>query len=469
MSVTASLDATTVTAEPGVATDVPLQILNSGSTVEEYRFEVVGACSAWSTVEPATLSLYPGASGTVALRLSPPRDPSVPAGETPFGVRVLPTSEPGEAVVPEGRVTVAPFTEVTSELVPRGSTGARRGRHQLAVDNRGNAPVTVQLSARTGSERARVDFAAKELVIPPGHADFGKLRVRSAKRIWRGTPVTHQFQAFVAPQSTQLTDSQQVGEEDGRQDEVSSSPPFEPLVLDGSYEQQAILPRWLPRAVILAAVVVLAAVGLWYGLLRPAVKSTAREAVTPEVVASAAQRTPSPDAGAANGGNGAANGGSTDGADGGAAGEGQQSSSGAGSGSGASSGSDAGSVAGTGTPTSARVEVRDAVGGGTSRGSAYQVPAGSTFELTDIVVQNPQGDAGTLVVSSQDAPVLRLALENFRDSDYHFVTPILVPAGGEITMTVDCRRVGRPVQAPTPSGCAESLLLGGTLRTDAAQ
>ncbi|MYZ39667.1 hypothetical protein GT002_32315, partial [Streptomyces sp. SID4917] len=139
------------------------------------------------------------------------------------------------------------------------------------------------------------------------------------------------------------------------------------------------------------------------------------------------------------------------------------------SGSGASSGSDAGSVAGTGTPTSARVEVRDAVGGGTSRGSAYQVPAGSTFELTDIVVQNPQGDAGTLVVSSQDAPVLRLALENFRDSDYHFVTPILVPAGGEITMTVDCRRVGRPVQAPTPSGCAESLLLGGTLRTDAAQ
>ncbi|MFD4814936.1 hypothetical protein ACFWNS_41030, partial [Streptomyces sp. NPDC058418] len=151
MSVTASLDASTVTAEPGGETDVPLQILNSGSTVEEYRFEVVGACAAWAAVEPATLSLYPGASGTVTLRLSPPRDPSVPAGETPFGIRVVPTSDQSATVVPEGRVTVAPFTEVTSELVPRSSNGVRRGTHQLAVDNRGNAPVTVRLSGRTGT------------------------------------------------------------------------------------------------------------------------------------------------------------------------------------------------------------------------------------------------------------------------------------------------------------------------------
>lgn len=199
MSLTASLDASSVTAEPGAQTDLPLQILNSGSTVEEYRFEVVGACAAWSTVEPRTLSLYPGASGTVVLRLTPPRDSSVPAGETPFGIRVVPTSELSETVVPEGRVTVAPFTEVTSELVPRSSNGARRGSHQLAVDNRGNAPATVRLSGRTGTERARVDFATAELRIPPGHADFAKLRVRPAKRLWRGTPVTHTFQVFAAP------------------------------------------------------------------------------------------------------------------------------------------------------------------------------------------------------------------------------------------------------------------------------
>ncbi|WP_326613051.1 hypothetical protein OG949_31995 [Streptomyces scopuliridis] len=461
MSLTASLDASSVTAEPGAQTDLPLQILNSGSTVEEYRFEVVGACAAWSTVEPRTLSLYPGASGTVVLRLTPPRDSSVPAGETPFGIRVVPTSELSETVVPEGRVTVAPFTEVTSELVPRSSNGARRGSHQLAVDNRGNAPATVRLSGRTGTERARVDFATAELRIPPGHADFAKLRVRPAKRLWRGTPVTHTFQVFAAPVAAE-------GGQEPYAPGVSEPAVLEPVVLDGSYEQQAILPGWLPRALILAAVVAIALVGLWYALLRPAVKSAAREAITPEAVASAAEKTASPSSGTADGGatagTGGGNAGATAGAEGGAnSGAGQN---GTGSGASSGSGTGAGSAQGAGAPTSARVEVRDAVGGGSASGSAYRVPAGSTFELTDIVVQNPQGDAGTLVVSSQNDPVLRLALENFRDSDYHFVTPILVPAGGEITMTVDCRQVGRPVQAPRPSRCAESLFLGGTLRSN---
>ncbi|MEW1724990.1 hypothetical protein [Streptomyces sp. NPDC093109] len=449
MSVTASLDAATVTAEPGGRTDVPLQILNSGSTVEEYRFEVIGACAAWATVEPPALSLYPGATGTVTLRLGPPRDPSVPAGETPFGVRVTPTSDPGAAVVPEGTVTVAPFTEVTAELVPRGSSGAYRGRHQLAVDNRGNAPVTVRLTGSTGTERAKVEFAVAELLIPSGRADFAKLRVRPAGRIWRGTPVTHTFQAFVAPVVA----------------EGQEAP--EPLTLDGSYEQQAILPRWLPRALMLAAAVLIALVGLWYAVLRPAVKSAAREAITPEVVASAAARTPSPSGATGGSGDGSGNGNPQEGGpDSGQVAPSHGSTTGPAASTGPADPGGSGNA--SGTPTSARVEVKDAVGGSAASGSAYKVPGGSVFALTDIVVQNPQGDAGTLTVLSGDAPILRLALENFRDSDYHFVTPILVASGQEVTMTVDCRQVGKPVKAPTPTSCSQSLLVGGTLRPDIA-
>lgn len=113
--------------------------------------------------------------------------------------------------------------------------------------------------------------------------------------------------------------------------------------------------------------------------------------------------------------------------------------------------------------------MQDAVGGGPNTGTALQVPAGHTFQLTDIVVQNPQGDAGTVTVTAgEDTRVLSLGLENFRDSDYHFVTPILVPAGGKVTMTIDCRRVGKPVGAPAPSRCSSSMFLGGTMRTDSA-
>ncbi|MFF9592758.1 hypothetical protein ACF1FX_26660 [Streptomyces sp. NPDC014646] len=448
MSLTASLDDSSVTAAPGEETAVPLRILNSGSTVEEYRFEVVGACAAWSTVEPAALSLYPGDSRTVSLLLRPPRDSTVLAGETHFGIRVVPTSEQGRTVVPEGRVTVLPFTETTAELVPRGSNGAWRGRHQLAVDNRGNAPATVRLETRSGTDRARVSFGSDTLRIEPGRAEFGKVRVRPAKRMWRGAPITHPFQVVATPEVAEGQD------------------PAAPVVLDGSYQQDPILPRWLPRALITAAVLLIALVGLWYALLRPAVKSAAREAITPEAVRSAAaadkSRTQEPDQGTSAGTGPGADGSSTgtsNGANGGAA---KPSPS---PGDGTSAGSSDG--AGAAAPTSAQVQVRDSVGGGSTTSTALQVPAGHTFQLTDIVVQNPQGDAGTLVVSSgRDTPVLRLALENFRDSDYHFVTPILVPARGKVTMTVDCRKVGKPVNAPTPSRCAESLFLGGTMRTN---
>ncbi|MFF3629633.1 hypothetical protein [Streptomyces sp. NPDC002164] len=448
MSLTASLDDSSVTAAPGEETAVPLRILNSGSTVEEYRFEVVGACAAWSTVEPAALSLYPGDSRTVSLVLRPPRDSTVLAGETHFGIRVVPTSEQGRAVVPEGRVTVLPFTETTAELVPRGSNGAWRGRHQLAVDNRGNAPATVRLETRPGTERARVSFGSDTLRIEPGRAEFGKVRVRPAKRMWRGAPITHPFQVVATP-------------------EAAGQDPAAPVVLDGSYQQDPILPRWLPRALITAAVLLIALVGLWYALLRPAVKSAAREAITPEAVRSAAaadkSRTQEPDQGTSAGTGPGADGssaGTSSGASGGAA----KPSPSPGDGTSAGSSDGAGATA----PTSAQVQVRDSVGGGSTTSTALQVPAGHTFQLTDIVVQNPQGDAGTLVVSSgRDTPVLRLALENFRDSDYHFVTPILVPARGKVTMTVDCRKVGKPVNAPTPSRCAESLFLGGTMRTNA--
>ncbi|MFI8434350.1 hypothetical protein ACIGJO_11455 [Streptomyces sp. NPDC079020] len=448
MSLTASLDESSVAAAPGEETALPLQILNSGRTVEEYRFEVVGDCAAWSAVEPAVLSLYPGDSRTVSLMLRPPRNSTVPAGETPFGIRVVPAGTPDGTVVPEGRVTVLPFTETTAELVPRGSHGSRGGRHQLAVDNRGNTPVTVRLGSRPGSELASVAFAASELRIAPGHAEFGKLRVRPAKRMWRGTPVTHSFQVYAA---TQVAEGQEA---------------VEPVLVDGSYQQDPVLPRWLPRALITAAVLLIALVGLWYALLRPAVKSAAREAVTPEALrsAAAADTSGAPDQGGDPAGAGSGGGDSAGAGTGGGASKPVPSPAPAAPGDGAP-----GDGASAAAPTSAQVRVRDSVGGGSNTSTALEVPDGHTFQLTDIVVQNPQGDAGTVTVSAgKDNRVLSLGLENFRDSDYHFVTPILVPAGGKVTMTIDCRKVGKPVGAPAPSRCSESLFLGGTMRPDSA-
>lgn len=459
MTTAASLDTTAVTAEPGVRVEVPLQVRNSGSTVEEYRFDVVGPAAAWATVEPTSLSLYPDSTGTAVLSLSPPRSSEVPAGDVPFGVRVVPTSAPDTAVVPEGVVTVLPFAEITGELVPRGFDGAWRGHTDVAVDNRGNIPVTVQLAAQADSSRVRLRFARETVELPPGAAEVSRLTARPTRRLWRGTPVVHPFQVVATPMG-----------------EV----PHESVPLDGTYQQDAILPRWLPRALMAAVAAVAALAVVWFALLRPVVKSAAREESKKQV---AAVLSPSPDA------SGAAGGGGSSGTSAGAAGTGKDAAAGAPS-SGTAAGSTAGSTGGGGTggaggggtggsggtgggggggggagdPRSAQVEVKDSVGGDPTSDTVYKVPAGQALDLTDLVVQNPQGDSGTVVIASGSRTLLRLALQNFRDQDYHFVTPIVVPAGGQITMTVTCSAVGRPVGGPTPAQCDESVLVGGTLR-----
>ncbi|MBB5936610.1 COG1470 family protein [Streptomyces zagrosensis] len=468
MSVSASLDESPVAVQPGGEVDLLVQVLNSGDTVEEFRFEAVGPCATWVTVEPAALSLYPGASGTATLTLRPPRDAHIAAGERPLGLRVIPTSDARHTVVPERSITVLPFSEITAELVPRSSHSPWRGRHKLAVDNLGNTPLAVSLSVQEGTERARWVFEPAELTIPPGQAKFAKLTVRPVGRLWRGTPITHPFQAVVTP----------LGEE-----RVGGRTRREPVVVDGSYEQQAILPHWLPRALIITALLVGLLAGLWYSLLRPTVRSAAREAITPEAVQSAIDedKNKQGDGNQSNGsqpgqnggpsaatggtgtggqnGTGAANGGNSTGTQGDTAGTGGST---AGNGN-----AKPGEPGGPAAPKSARVQVRDAVGGSSTTRDAYTVPQGKTFALTDIVVQNPQGDAGTLTVSSQDGQLLNLALENFRDSDYHFVTPIQVPANSKISISVSCREVGKPVKAPRPVQCSESLFLGGSLTADA--
>ncbi|MGW2781663.1 COG1470 family protein [Streptomyces populi] len=451
MTTAASLDTTAVTVEPGGRTEVPLQIRNSGSTVEEYRFEVVGPVAAWATVEPASLSLFPGSTGTAVLALSPPRSSEALAGDVPFGVRVVPTSAPDTAVVPEGVVTVLPFASITGELVPRGFDGAWRGRTDVAVDNHGNTPITVQLAAQGDSSRVRLGLSRETVELLPGAAELSRLTLRPTRRLWRGTPVVHPFQVVVTP---------------------AGELPHEAVSLDGTYQQNAILPRWLPRALMAAVAAVVALAVLWFALLRPVVRSAAKEESKKQV---AAAMSPSPAASGATGGGGASagaggSGKGQDAADGGSPSPGASAGSTAGSTGGGTGGTGGGGTGGSGggaagDPRSAQVEVKDSAGGGPTAGTVFRVPKDHVLDLTDLVVQNPQGDSGTVVIAAEDRTLLRLALQNFRDQDYHFVTPIAVPAGGRITMTVTCAKVGQPVGAPKPGQCEESVLVGGTLRS----
>ncbi|MER6106070.1 hydrolytic protein [Streptomyces sp. NPDC001832] len=427
----------TVTVSPGAEATTTLTVRNDGDIVEAYTLEVVGDCAAWSTVEPARVSLYPGTSEVVTVRLAPPRSHEVRAGEIPLGVRVLPTERPESVAVPEATVVVEPFHELWAELDPRRRRGWLGARFGTSVQNRGNAPVDVALTGKQAGEELRLAFAPDRRRLEPGESAEVRLRVQARKLIWFGEPAAWPFEVEPA----QTTERDTGGER-----------PDRPGALPGEFAQLPILPKWL--LVVLAAL--LALLIAWFALVRPAVRSTAKQAAT-----EAAQQETA---------DGEQQGATTAGGSGGpAGGQGQDQGQGQGSRPGESSGSGGsgtgGSTTGAGTgsaqQSSATIDVQTAAGA--EKEGTYRVPEGKAFGVTDIVVANFQGDEGVLTISFGERKITTIALETFRNQDYHWVTPIQIPENATVTASVTCSKPGTPATGTQASQCHQVLNVSGVL------
>lgn len=83
--------------------------------------------------------------------------------------------------------------------------------------------------------------------------------------------------------------------------------------------------------------------------------------------------------------------------------------------------------------------------------------------MTDIVVANFQGDEGLLTITFGDRKVTTIALETFRNQDYHWVTPIKIPENDTVTVEVTCQKPGTPATGRQAAGCHEVLNVSGVL------
>jgi hypothetical protein len=381
MGALANLEGGPVHVEPGSQATTEIRVRNTGSVVDQFTLEVLGDAQPWSAIEPATLSLFPGAEETAQVTFSPPRSSQVPAGQMAFAIRVGSKEDPDGSVVEEGTLDVAPFSDVFAELAPRMSRGSFRATHDLAIDNRGNAPLEAALSAADADRLLSFDLRPPRISSDAGTAVFAKVAVSPKKRFWRGTPQTRPFSVQVEP---------------------TGAPP---LAVEGTLLQESILPPWFLRALIAAAGLLVLAVLVWFFLLRPTIESSARQQA--EDVLAAVGITPPP--GGFPGGGGDGGGGASPGAS-----------------------PTAPPLGGAGVPTDGRL---------LAGGPPLVVEAGKTLYITDLVFSNPSDTAiGDISLQRSGLPLLILRLENFRDLDFHFVTPIVVPSEGQLAL--DC-----------PSGC----------------
>lgn len=413
---------------PGDTAITSLTVRNDGDVVEAYGLEVVGECAAWTTVEPERVSLYPGTSETVTIRLAPPRSSQVPAGDVPLAVRVLPTEHPEAVRVPETLVHVEEFRELRTAAVPRRRRGWLRGRYRLAVRNDGNAPVRVGFAAGQRGEELKFDFTPTARALDPGESAEVGLRVATGRPIWFGTAATWPF-------TVDVTEEQGDGEP---QDPALARPP-----LDVEFVQIPIFPRWLLALLALLIALVVA----WFALVRPAVRSTAKEAADELVQKRPAPSAP-PSVAPPTDGNG----------------DGRQPGTGNGKGNGKGGGSGQGTgPGGTGGGAQGSTTIDLETSAGRTESGTYTVPKDKTFDITDIVVANFQGDEGVMTIQFGDRKITTIALETFRNQDYHWVTPIRIVENQTVTIQVTCAKPGTPATGKQARECHEVLNVSGVL------
>ncbi|MDN5797531.1 MAG: hypothetical protein L0H79_17530 [Intrasporangium sp.] len=431
MSTVARLDQESVSLNAGDSATIPLEVRNTGDVVEDYQLEVVGVPAEWTTIADPEFTLYPGTSTVTTLTVSPPRSCEVPAGRLSFGIRVVPLENPDDTVVPEAVVEVLPFLDTTAELVPRTSRGRRGGRHQVAIDNRGNVPVTAFIAVTDQAEQLK-ESDTEGITVAPGRAMFTKIKVRPVELHWTGPPTTIPFVVTVTPQDSL------------------------PVALQGTHLQEPVIPKWFGKALLIALATLLALAAIWAWLLKPAVQAAARDeaadvarqeaqAQAKQVAAQAAEAQKAATAAQV--------------AQVKAAAAAQK----------ADTSNKQVQVAVTGgvpprvvtAPFSLRLAVTDARAG-TSGTDAFTIPKGQSLSITDFVLENPQGDEGLLRVSIGSKIILEQALESFRTTDYHFVTPFVAAGESKVTLTVQCRLPGAPPGVtPAPTTCRDAVTIGG--------
>jgi hypothetical protein len=199
------------------------------------------------------------------------------------------------------------------------------------------------------------------------------------------------------------------------------------ITVDGTMQQEALIPPWLIPALIGLAALALIFLLLWFVVLKPSIQSAATAAVAPQTSSLQTQvNTLKQQAAPAPGGGGSATG--------------------------------ANPV--KGDTWSSRLAINSNASPAQLQ-SGITVPSGGGLAVSDLIFENPNGNSGTLYLvrkeaNKPDQVLLVVRLDNFRDLDYHFVTPLVFKENQ--TMTLSC--------SPDPSGsvCDASLSYSGYLK-----
>jgi hypothetical protein len=440
MGATTSLASRQLSVTPGQSVEATVLVRNNGTLVDQFTLDIVGDSREWAEVEPRIMNLMPGQDGEATVRFSPPRDSSVPAGQVTFGVRVISREDAPNSSVAEGTVDVEPFTDLQVELSPKTSKCRSKAMHEIVVDNSGNYPIPVEVVTNDPDEQLKLSLDHSTLVVQPGTSAFLKLRAKPYDRFLRGPDKRLPFGV------------------------TAMSGNLPPINAEGTVVQQQVLPKWLLPVAVAALAAAVALTVLWFTLVKPTVQTAAREAgkqeaqaenaammaqveeveekaVTAESKAAEAER--KVEEMAAGGGPEAGGGGER----------------------GATEGPNGVDIS-AGQAVDFRITTDADAQPDPGEFEEFNTPEGAiaadkTLVLTDLIIQNPRGDTGTLRLLRGDQVVYETGLANSRDLDFHFIEPWTFAPDQPLSVQVSCQLPGAP--EPAAGKCRPAVSFSGRL------
>lgn len=177
---------------------VTLTLSNRSQVVDQFDLSVEGGEADWYEIAPARVSLFPGESATVTLRVHPPRRESVLAGQYNLVVRA--TSRDDASLAAAGIVlTITPSGGFRLEMVKARDTG-RQGTFSLRAVNLSDAPLVLNLSAQDPETALVFYFPAVAIQLNPYEDKPVSFNVRAKRQPMSGEPVVYQFTVAAEPQ-----------------------------------------------------------------------------------------------------------------------------------------------------------------------------------------------------------------------------------------------------------------------------
>ena len=223
------LELSHLTVEPGHSGRVEIAVTNNADVIDGITAIIDGINPDWIRLDQPLISLFPEASGQLALVFDIPR--SCPAGDYLVIVRIVSTLDADRQTVHDFWLTVTPAPALTVTVTPRIVTGGSVGRFTATVQNTGNTTADVMVEALEPTREIDCTPDPTSVVIPQEQEAPVEIELRG-KRPWFGDPVTRTITVTA------------------RTGDVA----VEELV---TFRQWAKIPRGLLTALILASIVLL--------------------------------------------------------------------------------------------------------------------------------------------------------------------------------------------------------------------